>query len=77
MVGGPGTESVRVELSATRSPAGQMPYRTTVARPVRAPADAGWAVLAIDPEMFPCGQGVVHAEGEGVSAIGALPFYSP
>jgi DNA-directed RNA polymerase specialized sigma24 family protein len=77
VVGGPGTESVRVNLNATRSPAGQMPYKTTVARPARTPAGAGWAALAIDPEMFPCGTGVVHADGGGVSAIGALPVYIP
>jgi len=34
-------------------------------------------VLAVDPEMFPCGDGVVHADAGRVSAIGELPVYTP
>ncbi len=77
VIGGPGTDSVQVQLNATRSPAGQMPYQTTVARPAGTSNGAGWAVLAVDPEMFPCGDGVVHADAGRVSAIGELPVYTP
>jgi DNA-directed RNA polymerase specialized sigma24 family protein len=77
VVGSADVQSVEVSLDPTRSPPGQAPYASSVARPASG-ATSGFAALDVVQSGFPCGAGTVQASGSvGTSPPIDLPVFTP
>ena len=77
VVGVPGTQSVEVSLTPTKSPAGQQPFTATAARAENQPPDQAFAALQVAPMGFPCGVGTLRVHsGRSVGTV-SLPVYTP
>ena len=77
VVAGPGVNSVKVDLSATRRPAMQKAFSGSAVRPAGVPTELGFTALVLVPMDFPCGKGDLQAIGTEATVGGHVPVYLP